>query len=133
VEEAMLTDVIAVSNADDVRKVGLMIKTTNHRGFPVLEDGKVLVGMITREDINKALGRGDADAEIFSIMSKDLILCYPDESLKTALHKMASKNIGRIPVVERGNEEHLIGILTRKSIISAYNRALEFAKTYSGA
>jgi CIC family chloride channel protein len=131
VAEAMLTDVITVSHTDNVRKVGLMIKTTNHRGFPVLGNDKLLVGMVTREDINKALGKGDAEAEIKSIMSKDLIICYPNESLKTALHKMASRNVGRIPVVERGSEGNLMGILTRKSIISAYNKALEYAKTYS--
>jgi CIC family chloride channel protein len=131
VEEAMLSKVITVSLTDNVRKVGLMIKSTNHRGFPVLGNDKSLVGMVTREDINKALARGNTGTEIKNIMSKDLIVCYPDESLKTALAKMASRNVGRIPVVERGNEVHLIGILTRKSIISAYNEALEYAKTFS--
>jgi chloride channel protein, CIC family len=132
VSEAMLTDVITVSQTDTVTKVGLMIKNTNHRGFPVLENGRALVGIVTREDINKALARGDVNAAISTVMSRDLSVCYPDESLKTALHKMAGRNVGRIPVVERENQEHLIGILTRKSIISAYNKALEYTKTYSG-
>jgi CIC family chloride channel protein len=131
VSEAMLTNVITVSQTDNVTKVGLMIKTTNHRGFPVLQDGTVLAGIVTREDINKALARGDANAPVSTIMSKDILVCFPDESLKTALHKMASRNIGRIPVVERENEKHLIGILTRKSIISAYNKGLENVKSWS--
>jgi CIC family chloride channel protein len=132
VSEAMLTDVISVSQTDSVKKVGLLIKSTNHRGFPVLKNNNMLAGMVTRVDINKALARGDAEAEVRTIMSKDLIVCYPDESLKTALHKMASKNIGRLPVVERKNEEHLIGILTRKSLIAAYNKTLELKRIYSG-
>lgn len=131
VSEAMLTDVITVLQTDTVRKVGLMIKNTNHRGFPVLTNDRLLAGIVTRTDINKALLRGDAEAEVRSIMSKDLIVCYPNESLKTAFHKMASKNVGRIPVVKRDNEEHLVGILTRKSLIASYNKALEFKKTYS--
>ncbi|MDX9772759.1 MAG: chloride channel protein [Bacteroidales bacterium] len=131
VSQAMISDVITVMQTDTVRKVGLMIKETNHRGFPVMTEDGHLAGMVTRTDINKALTEGHAEAEIKSVMSSDLIVCYPNESLKTAMHKIASKNIGRMPVVERDNKEHLIGILTRKSLIASYYRALEFKKTYS--
>ncbi len=132
VSEAMMASVITVSLTDTVTKVGLMIKSTNHRGFPVLENDGRLAGMVTREDINKAIGRGDTDVEVKTIMSKNLTVCFPDESLKTALNKLAGRNVGRIPVVERENKEHIIGILTRKSIISAYNKSLENRKTFSG-
>lgn len=131
VSQAMITDVITVNQTDTVRKVGLKIKETNHRGFPVMTGDGLLAGMVTRTDINKALAEGSGEAEISTVMSRDLIVCYPNESLKTAMHKIASRNIGRIPVVERDNESRLIGILTRKSLINAYNRALEFKKTYS--
>ena len=131
VSEAMIPVVITVKQTDTVRNVGLRIKSTNHRGFPVLTADGRLAGVITRTDINKAIATGGADNTIESFMSRDLIVCYPNESLKTALHKMASKNIGRIPVVERDNKENLIGILTRKSIINSYYKALEFMKTYS--
>jgi CIC family chloride channel protein len=61
-------------------------------------------------------------------MTKDIIYCYPDESLRIALEKFAERNVGRIPVVERGKHSHLIGLITRKSIIEAYNQALEKKK-----
>ncbi len=125
VSEAMITDVIAVLGSDTVRNVGLKIKDTNHRGFPVLSNDGKLIGIVTREDINRALKKGDADSEVQKIMTTDIIVCFPNESLKTALHKMAKRNIGRIPVVTRENREHLIGIMTRKSLINAYNYALD--------
>lgn len=131
VSQAMIPTVITVMETDTVRKVGLMIKETNHRGFPVMTADGLLAGMVTRTDINKALYEGKAEAQIKAVMVTDVIVCYPNESLKTAMHKMASRNVGRIPVVERDHKEHLIGILTRKSLIAAYNRALEFKKTYS--
>ena len=131
VSEAMIPVVITVRQTDSVRNVGLKIKSTNHRGFPVMSADGRLVGMITRTDINRALAEGGSEQTVGSVMSTDLIVCYPNESLKTALHKMASKNIGRVPVVERDNKEHLVGILTRKSIINSYYKALEFKKTYS--
>jgi CIC family chloride channel protein len=131
VSEAMIPEVITVRQTDTVRNVGLRIKSTNHRGFPVMTTDGRLAGMVTRTDINRAIAAGGAEQTVESYMSSDLIVCYPNESLKTALHKMASKNIGRVPVVERNNKEHLVGILTRKSIINSYYKALEFKKTYS--
>jgi CIC family chloride channel protein len=133
VSEAMLTQVITVAEKDTVTDVGLMIKHTNHRGFPVIGSDGRLSGIVTRSDINKALADGRAMSPVMTIMTTSLIVCYPDESLKTALHKMGSGNIGRIPVVDRTDERHLRGILTRKSLLAAYNKAIENKKVYTGS
>jgi len=125
VSDAMIKEVIAVNESDTVRNVGLKIKKTNHRGFPVLSDEGKLVGMVTRQDINHALQNEDADTEVKNVMTKDIMVCFPNESLKTALNKMAKKNIGRIPVVKQDSRDDIIGILTRKSIINAYNLSLD--------
>lgn len=125
VSEAQTKETVSVSQSDTVRDVGLMIKATNHRGFPVLDGNDKLVGMVTRKDINRALDKGGAGVEVKQYMSKDLIVCYPDESLKTALRKLAEKNIGRIPVVGREDRSKLIGLITRKNIISTYNQFLK--------
>ena len=128
VSEAMISNIITVSQHEKIKNVGLLIKTTSHRGFPVVEEKGGLVGIVTRQDVNRALGRGDAEEEVGKIMTRDVTICFPNESLKTALHKMAVRNIGRMPVVERDHQEHIIGLITRKSLINAYNRALEGPK-----
>lgn len=132
VSEAMLSDVITVSPDDEIAGIRKLIDRTNHRGFPVVADGTILKGIITREDLNRALRTGYENGKVMDFMTRDLIVCYPDESLKTALHKMAGRNVGRLPVVDSGNDQHLIGIITRKSLIASYNRALEFHKSMSG-
>jgi len=125
VSEALIRDVISVAQTDTVKDVGLKIKSTNHRGFPVLDREGKLIGIVTRKDINKALNEGKSLTEVRNVMTKNVTVCYPDESLKTALHKMAEKNIGRMPVVKREDQEHIIGLITRKSLMNAYNQALE--------
>jgi len=125
VSEAMIRDVISVDASDTVKDVGLKIKSTNHRGFPVHDSEGKLVGIITRKDVNWALGKGESETEVREVMTKNVTVCYPDESLKTALHKMAERNIGRMPVVNRDVQEHIIGLITRKSLMNAYNQALE--------
>jgi len=124
VSDALITNSITVLQSATVTSAGLMIKATNHRGFPVLNVEGKLVGIVTRKDINRARSKGMLEEKVGLIMTRDITVCFPDENLKTALHKMAERNIGRIPVVKRNDKEHIIGLITRKSIISAYNRAL---------
>lgn len=131
VEDAMVKEVITVSEKDTITDVGLKIKHTSHRGFPVMGSDGLLSGIVTRADINRALAAGDTKSPVKNIMTTSLIVCYPDESLRTALHKMASRNIGRIPVVDRTNERLLRGILTRKSLLASYNKAIEYKKIYT--
>jgi CIC family chloride channel protein len=124
VSEAMFVHVITAVDTMTVRNAGLMIKSTTHRGFPVLNGEGRLAGVVTQQDINKALNKGKGDDPVSEIMTRDLIVCYPDETLKTALEKLGERNIGRIPVVEKNDPTHLVGIITRKGIINAYNTEL---------
>jgi CIC family chloride channel protein len=128
VSEAMFKNLITVDETTPVRDADLMIKSTHHIGFPVIDLKGNLVGIVTHQDINKALVNGDAETPVKEIMSKDIIVCYPDESLRTALEKIGEEDIGRIPVVERDNPRHLIGLITRRSIIVVYNQALRQQK-----
>ena len=48
-----------------------------------------------------------------------LVVTYPDERLNDAVGKMFKHNIGRLPVVERGNPGRVIGYLGRSSILDA--------------
>ena len=125
VSDAMFKKVITVSESSPVRSAGLMIKATTHRGFPVLDKEGSLVGIVTHEDINQAMDNGKGDIPVKEIMTKDLIYCYPNDSLKLAFEKLGESDIGRIPVVEHNDHHHLIGLITRKGIIEAYNYELK--------
>lgn len=122
VAQAMFKKVVTAAADQTVREVGLSIKRTGHRGFPVLNNQGLLVGIVTRQDINQALAQGKADLPVSEIMNRDLVVCFPDESLHLALEKLGRYSIGRIPVVERHDPSRLVGLITRRGIIEAYNR-----------
>jgi len=124
VSEAMYKNVITITESTLVRNAGLMLKHTAHRGFPVVDDNGRLRGVVTHQDINIALNSGRGDISVAEIMTSNLVLCYPEESLKDALEKLGSRNIGRIPVVEHEDPGNLVGLITRKGIIAAYNSKL---------
>ncbi len=84
------------------------------------DDGK-LFGMVTLADVESAVAKGDIKAvTVGDIASRSLIVAYPDEYLHDVLLKLGAKEVGRIPVVERKNPKHLLGILRRQDIIRAY-------------
>jgi CIC family chloride channel protein len=120
VEEVMSKDVITVSPKDSVVKVMELIEKMGHMGYPVVEDGK-LVGIITFEDVEKIDAKDNVKVE--DVMTKRLVVTYPDENLRVALEKMVGDQIGRLPVVSRNDETKLLGILSKGDIIRAYARA----------
>ena len=125
VSEAMSTDVIEVKEDQIIREVGLMIKSTRHRGFPVIDNEGKLRGIVTHKDINKALVAEMGDHKVSEIMSTDLVCCSPNENLRYALEKLGSRNIGRAPVTDPKNPDVILGIITRKNIISAIHNYLK--------
>jgi CBS domain-containing protein len=48
-----------------------------------------------------------------------LIVTYPDETLHEAAAKMLRNNIGRLPVVDRKDPQHVVGYLGRPGIMAA--------------
>ncbi len=124
VVEAMTANLITVKDSDTVSETGLKIKSTTMRGFPVLDRRGNLSGIVTQKDINSALVINKGSEPIRTIMTRELIVCHPDETLKMALEKLGKFDIGRIPVVDASDPTRLLGMITRESIIAAYNQEL---------
>lgn len=133
VSEAMFRKVITIGESTTATEVMALIRSTTHRGFPVIDKYHRLSGIVTYFDIIQAMRRGEKDVKVKDIMTSDLVVCYPDETLKTVLEKLGSKDIGRIPVVERSDPRKLVGLITRKGIIHAYNQELHQMDGIPGA
>jgi CIC family chloride channel protein len=101
-----------------------LIEETGHIGFPVLEDGK-LVGIITFEDVEKVPIEKRAETKVRDVMSTNLIVTYPDETLEDALIKLATYDIGRLPVVSREDRTKFLGLITRSLIVKAHAKAVK--------
>ena len=52
------------------------------------------------------------------VMTKDVKVASPDDTLNDVVSKMSGKNLKRLPIVENGK---LVGIVTRKNILKAFN------------
>jgi chloride channel protein, CIC family len=124
VSEAMFRNLITIIDSSSVREAARLLRSSSHKGLPVVDSDGKLRGIVTQEDINNALNSEKGEMDVASIMTFDLILCYPEETLKVALEKLGERDIGRIPVVDYNDTRHLVGLITRKGIITAYNLGL---------
>jgi CIC family chloride channel protein len=102
------------------RLAGGDARLSRRQGTLIVDHQNRLVGIITRGDIVRALARsGSSQRTVADAGSTDLEVTFPDEPLQAALAKMLSRNVGRLPVVERNDRTRIVGYLGRAAILSA--------------
>ncbi len=92
-------------------------------GAPVLSREGELVGVISMEDLIRALRVYDLEAPVSQYMSSQLITVNGKDPVVEALKKFVSMNVGRLPVVDGTGK--LIGILTKGDITRGLLKALQ--------
>jgi len=83
-----------------------------------------LVGMLTLQDIDRALEQSRSSATVGDICTRILETTTPEETLADALQRMSVRDLGRLPVVAPDDPRKLVGILRRVDVIHAYSMAL---------
>ena len=94
-----------------------MMQRYGHEGFPIIQDGQV-VGVLTRREIDRALGLGLGGAAIDLYMRKGQIQVSPHDPVERVQQVMMAHDVGQVPVVE--NDE-VIGIVTRTDLIKLWS------------
>ncbi|MBE0416463.1 MAG: CBS domain-containing protein [Coriobacteriia bacterium] len=96
-------------------EAGTLMATWGHGGLPVME-GDGVVGLITRKDVDKAVRHCLSHAPVKGFMTREVVTVGPDDDLYTVENLLATRGIGRLPVVHDGE---LVGIVTRKDLLRA--------------
>jgi CIC family chloride channel protein len=131
VREVMDEDVPSVPATMKLSELSQRIAENNselgrRQGTLITNEQNQLVGIITRGDLVRALVRKQSqDLTVVEAGSTNLVVAYPDEPLHAALTKMLKHDVGRLPVVERGEPTRAIGYLGRAAILSARMRLHE--------
>lgn len=96
-----------------------------HEALLILDGAGRLAGIITRGDVLRALDKDSSGtATVQEAGSTKLIVTYPDELVSEAAGKLLRYDLGRLPVVNRGDETQVVGYLGRSAILAA--RLLRF-------
>lgn len=122
IEEVMSRNPITVSPNTTMAELREILREHRISGTPVVEGGQ-MVGIISLEDLIKALANGAMDARVGDKMTPNPITVYADETVVKAVNTFARYRFGRFPVVDR--EGRLVGILTRGDIVRGLLKQLE--------
>jgi tRNA nucleotidyltransferase (CCA-adding enzyme) len=94
-----------------------MVECQRHRQSGMLVgDAAQLAGVVTREDLDKAVGHGLSHAPVKSVMHTSIVSCSEETPLAELQRLVASTDAGRVPVVRGGA---VAGVVTRSDILRA--------------
>jgi len=123
VEEVMVREPITVTVDLPIRQLATEFLRTGRHGFPVVNTDGSLFGIVSLEYYRQAVNKSPDTLEqliVQDIATRDVITVYPDETVGIALRRMSPRDISRLPVVARDNPHHLVGVVRRNDIVSAY-------------
>ena len=128
--EVVRTAVVALpatATADQVTatlKVGANARH-DQRLFPVVDEARRVVGVITRYDLRQWLaGQGRAGQMLGDVIERRPVMAYADEPLRVIVYRMAETGLTRLPVVER-RDGTLVGMLALTDLLTARARILD--------
>lgn len=124
VSEVMRVNPDTLTEEMPLQQAGNLLAVNRRQGMAVENARKELVGMLTLQDIDRAMEQGRGGSTVGEICTRNLVTTFPEETLAAALQRMSQRDLGRLPVVAADNPRKLVGILRRVDVIHAYSVAL---------
>ncbi|MFE9085015.1 CBS domain-containing protein [Brevundimonas sp. NPDC003935] len=111
IRDVMSKDVQVARPNDTLQEVAARMAAGDF-GFIPVADGENLVGALTDRDITvRAVAAGAApNARVVEFLSRDALVVRADDDLKIALDLMSSRQVRRLPVVDK--DGRLVGVVS---------------------
>ena len=122
IHEVMNANVITTSPDVPIASVLELMRVNRISGVPVVQDEK-LVGIISLEDIVRALQSNELAEPVKKYMTGKLVTVRHSDSIVEAIKRFTEKGLGRLPVVDEAN--NLKGIITKGDITRGILRAVQ--------
>lgn len=122
IHEVMNANVITTSPDVPIASVLELMRVNRISGVPVVQDEK-LVGIISLEDIVRALQSNELAEPVKKYMTGKLVTVRHSDSIVEAIKRFTEKGLGRLPVVDEANS--LKGIITKGDITRGILRAVQ--------
>jgi len=114
VSDAMVTRFESLSPLSRIEDaVQCLIHTTQHE-FPIVDGAGVLRGILTRDDMIRALRDQGPETSVTEVMQRDIPTVHRLQSLENALRLLQEKRLPAIAVTD--NAGQLVGLVTPENI-----------------
>ncbi|HKP15579.1 MAG TPA: chloride channel protein [Gemmatimonadaceae bacterium] len=129
VRDVGLRSVVTLRGDDELALVRVWLAAgadgATHQGFPVLDGDRRLIGVVTRRDLLDPTH--DDRVRLHAVLKRPPVIVYDDNTLRDAADQMVVEHVGRLPVVRRGADREVIGIISRSDLLAAHAPRLEAA------
>jgi CBS domain-containing protein len=116
IKDVMNAAVISARSTDSIRRIQAIMRENYISGLPI-SDERELLGIVSIEDIIKALEGGYIDEPAKAHMTKNVIVLQDDMPLSFAISYLNKYRYGRFPVLNKNKE--LVGIISSKDVVKS--------------
>jgi CIC family chloride channel protein len=134
VRAAMTRDVVTLSDEMKCSEAFDYVQSLakHHHSYPVIDKAGALTGLVTFNDLKRALSGGQGQYPVAQIANQQLVHAHPDHTLDRVILKLGRKGVSQLPVIGRKDLTKLLGIITMHDVAEALAReddATEIAET----
>lgn len=113
-QDLMSAPVKTVADNTSIREANRLLLRYGHTGMPVMDKNQRLAGIISRRDVDKAMRHELGHAPVRGYMTKNVVTVGPRATLSEMTRLIIQNEIGRLPVLDKGQ---LVGIITRSDLL----------------
>jgi len=126
VEEAMNPNVETIPENLTLGRLAEKISKSKYNSFPVVDDQGYLTGILSYLDYHDVVFDEALENLVVAkeLATPKVVTVSQGDTLYTALEKITAKDFSILPVVSPTNPRKLLGVVTRRDIMGAYNKAV---------
>jgi len=132
VREVMRTNVVVLPHDGTLAQTHEMfLSADNPKGqhlFPVLGPDKKMVGVVTRNQLDRLYRQRQQKAEtvqLLEIATQNPQVAFSDEPLRTVVNRMAESGYTRFPVLDPADDGGIVGMVALRDLLRARSKNLE--------
>ena len=126
VKDVMNAEIETMPESLSLREFTEKISETKYNSFPVVNNKGELTGVLSFLDYNTTFFNEDLKdlVVVKDLATEDVVTISVDDNIYNALEQITLRDFSILPVVSPNNSLQLLGVLTRKDILDAYDRAV---------
>lgn len=131
-KEIMTSDIETIPEGMTLRKLIEYIPQSHYTTFPVVDEKGNLTGIISIQDFREWIFEESIKdlVVVKKIATLNVVTATPDDTFYTVFKKWEKKPVEILPVIESTSSRKIVGVLSRKNVIAAYNKALSKGTIY---